>query len=83
MEKELFCCLKNLQGPLKEDGTTLILYLGASQAMWGWDNWSLSLFGVFTLLLFLCDSLSQFVSISTSHFWLEPHSPVLFHQPTA
>lgn len=83
MEKELFCCLKNLQGPLKEDGTTLILYLGANQAMWGWDNWSLSLFGVSTLLLFLCDSLSQFVPISTSLFWLEPHSPVLFHQPTA
>lgn len=35
------------------------------------------------LLLFLCDSLSQFVPISTSLFWLEPHSPVLFHQPNS
>lgn len=83
MKRSSFAVRRNVQGPLKKDGTMLILYLGSSKAMWGWDNWSLSLFGGSILLLFQCDSLSPFVPISTSLFWLEPHSPVLFHQPTA
>lgn len=81
--RKSFAVWRDVRGPLRKGGTSLTLRWEDSKAMWGWDSCSLFLFHVSMLLLFLCDSLSQFVLIFIPLFWLQPHSPVLFHQPTA
>lgn len=83
MEKKQFCHLKECPGPSEERCNTNPVSGGPVGLYVGLGHWSLSLFGASMLLLFLCDSLSQFVPSSMSLFWLEAHSPALFHQPTA
>ena len=83
MRKGSFAVWRDVQGPLRKNGTSLILVCGAARiCQVGAADYFSFLSGPM-LLLFLCDSLNQFVPVSTSLFWLQPYSPVLFHQPAA
>lgn len=82
MEKEPFCCLEGCPAPSEERWDTTNLVPGGQVRLCEVQQLvTVPLFQVSMLLLFLFDSLSQFVLIATSLFWLQPHSPVLFHQP--